>query len=324
MFLPILNYADGYGFTYGGAFSTVDLLGAGERLSVPLTWGGTRRAALELERTFKRGPLTPRRVELRHLAAREPALRDRRSARRVDGRAERSFAGSSAPASTRRRARWTSAARRSALDGRRRRRARHARRPGIPAQRRVSSAPAGTGCTSAASRPDQPLHDRRARLPRRHRPGGARRPRAVLHRRRAAPRYERLLLGGASTLRGFGPARSTAIACRHVRGAAGADHVGAERRELGVTASSTRARSSMSGSARRTPTGTRRRRRRVPDRAARPHQSRRRARPEGRRHAGPLGSGFRSEARVSSPGSGSSSSSGRQLESWLRARADSC
>jgi hypothetical protein len=35
--------------------STVDLLGAKERLSVPLTWGGTRRAALEFERTLKSG-----------------------------------------------------------------------------------------------------------------------------------------------------------------------------------------------------------------------------------------------------------------------------
>jgi outer membrane protein assembly factor BamA len=58
MFLPILSYADGYGFTYGGRVSTVDLLGVDERLSVPLTWGGTRRAALEFERTFTAGPLT--------------------------------------------------------------------------------------------------------------------------------------------------------------------------------------------------------------------------------------------------------------------------
>ncbi|HET9262419.1 MAG TPA: FtsQ-type POTRA domain-containing protein [Vicinamibacterales bacterium] len=58
MFLPILSYSDGYGFTYGGRASTVDLLGLGERLSVPLTWGGTRRAALEFERAFDRGPLT--------------------------------------------------------------------------------------------------------------------------------------------------------------------------------------------------------------------------------------------------------------------------
>ena len=58
MFLPILNFVDGYGFTYGARLSTVDLLGGGERLSTPLTWGGTRRVALEADRTFKRGPLT--------------------------------------------------------------------------------------------------------------------------------------------------------------------------------------------------------------------------------------------------------------------------
>jgi hypothetical protein len=58
LFFPILSYSDGYGFTYGGRVSAVDLLGVSERLSVPLTWGGTKRAALEFERTFKRGPLT--------------------------------------------------------------------------------------------------------------------------------------------------------------------------------------------------------------------------------------------------------------------------
>ena len=58
MFLPIVDYADGYGLTYGGRVSTVDLFGIGERVSVPLTWGGTRRATVEVERTFKRGPLT--------------------------------------------------------------------------------------------------------------------------------------------------------------------------------------------------------------------------------------------------------------------------
>ncbi len=58
MFLPILNYSDGYGFTYGARFSTKDLLATGERLSFPLTWGGTRRAAVEIDRQFKSGPLT--------------------------------------------------------------------------------------------------------------------------------------------------------------------------------------------------------------------------------------------------------------------------
>jgi Omp85 superfamily domain/Surface antigen variable number repeat len=58
MFLPILNYSDGYGFTYGGLMSARDTLGMGERIAVPLTWGGTRRAALEIDRTFKSGPFT--------------------------------------------------------------------------------------------------------------------------------------------------------------------------------------------------------------------------------------------------------------------------
>jgi outer membrane protein assembly factor BamA len=58
MFLPIIGYNDGLGFTYGGRFSTSNLLGIGERLSVPLTWGGNKQAALEFERTFKRGPIS--------------------------------------------------------------------------------------------------------------------------------------------------------------------------------------------------------------------------------------------------------------------------
>jgi outer membrane protein assembly factor BamA len=52
MFLPIIGYSDGYGFTYGARASFVDVLGEGGRVSVPLTWGGTRRAAVEIEKTF--------------------------------------------------------------------------------------------------------------------------------------------------------------------------------------------------------------------------------------------------------------------------------
>lgn len=52
MFLPIVSYSEGYGFTYGGRASFVDVFGDGGRVSVPLTWGGTRRAAVELEKTF--------------------------------------------------------------------------------------------------------------------------------------------------------------------------------------------------------------------------------------------------------------------------------
>ncbi|MEP6917263.1 MAG: BamA/TamA family outer membrane protein, partial [Acidobacteriota bacterium] len=92
MFLPILSYADGYGVTYGGRVSTVDLLGAGERLSVPLTWGGTRRAALEAERTFKSGPLT--RISSAFGIWQRDNPRFDLADRRVElkGRAERQFA----------------------------------------------------------------------------------------------------------------------------------------------------------------------------------------------------------------------------------------
>ena len=92
MFLPILSYADGYGFTYGARVSTKDLLGLGERLSVPGTWGGTRRIALEAERTFKRGPIT-RFFSSAALFQRENPryeIDDRRTELRA--RAERNFA----------------------------------------------------------------------------------------------------------------------------------------------------------------------------------------------------------------------------------------
>ncbi len=58
MWLPVLDYEDGYGFTYGARVSFVDLVGRGSRVSVPLTWGGERRASVELEQTFARGPFT--------------------------------------------------------------------------------------------------------------------------------------------------------------------------------------------------------------------------------------------------------------------------
>jgi outer membrane protein assembly factor BamA len=57
MFMPILNYTDGYGFTYGGRLSFVDGVGKGARLSVPATWGGTKRAAVEFERAFRGRPI---------------------------------------------------------------------------------------------------------------------------------------------------------------------------------------------------------------------------------------------------------------------------
>ena len=56
MWLPVLQYQEGYGFTYGARLSFVDRLGPRSRISMPFTWGGERQAQLELERTFT-GPL---------------------------------------------------------------------------------------------------------------------------------------------------------------------------------------------------------------------------------------------------------------------------
>jgi len=58
MWLPILRFEDGYGFTYGARTAFVDTLGSRSRISAPLTWGGERRAALEIERAFDRGPFS--------------------------------------------------------------------------------------------------------------------------------------------------------------------------------------------------------------------------------------------------------------------------
>ena len=58
MWMPILSYADGYGFTYGARLAFIEPLGRRSRLSLTLTWGGERRVGAELERTFERGPFS--------------------------------------------------------------------------------------------------------------------------------------------------------------------------------------------------------------------------------------------------------------------------
>lgn len=59
MVAPILDHREGYGVAYGVLTSFVDTLGRGGRLSVPATWGGHKRIALEME-TPVRGTLIDR------------------------------------------------------------------------------------------------------------------------------------------------------------------------------------------------------------------------------------------------------------------------
>jgi hemolysin activation/secretion protein len=56
MFLPVLNVEDGYGWTYGLRFGLSNPVGARSRITVPLTWGADKRAAVQLEKDFERGP----------------------------------------------------------------------------------------------------------------------------------------------------------------------------------------------------------------------------------------------------------------------------
>lgn len=55
---PILAYDEGYGFTYGARLTFANVMGRGTRLSVPFSAGGTKRVAIEADRTFRTGPLT--------------------------------------------------------------------------------------------------------------------------------------------------------------------------------------------------------------------------------------------------------------------------
>lgn len=58
MFLPMFGASDGYGLTYGALIAAPDVLGPRTRLTVPLTWGGERRAGVELEKRTSAERLT--------------------------------------------------------------------------------------------------------------------------------------------------------------------------------------------------------------------------------------------------------------------------
>lgn len=93
MFLPIINYADGYGFTYGVRTSFANALGANSRVSIPLTLGANRRAAVEADKSFDTGIVN--RIEGgAAVSVREnPFFREDDGRRQVWGRAERHLAG---------------------------------------------------------------------------------------------------------------------------------------------------------------------------------------------------------------------------------------
>jgi outer membrane protein assembly factor BamA len=50
MFVPVLDAEDGYGLTYGVQFAVTEYRNTTRRLLIPLTWGGDKRAAIELHK----------------------------------------------------------------------------------------------------------------------------------------------------------------------------------------------------------------------------------------------------------------------------------
>jgi outer membrane protein assembly factor BamA len=91
MWLPILDYVDGYGFTYGARLSFVDVLGRRSRISIPASWGGERRLGVTVDRAFERGLFT--RLEGGFALTRRENPRYDVGDRRAEGlvRAERAF-----------------------------------------------------------------------------------------------------------------------------------------------------------------------------------------------------------------------------------------
>ena len=57
LFLPILRFEEGYGFSYGLRLGRPDPLGPRSHLSIPLTWGGERRAGAQLEKRILHGAI---------------------------------------------------------------------------------------------------------------------------------------------------------------------------------------------------------------------------------------------------------------------------
>jgi outer membrane protein assembly factor BamA len=89
MFMPVLDAEDGYGFTYGVRLAYVNWAGERSRLSFPLTWGGTKRAGAEFDRTWAGGPLSRIQFGSAVERTRNPAFDELDDRRRVWARAER-------------------------------------------------------------------------------------------------------------------------------------------------------------------------------------------------------------------------------------------
>ena len=79
LFLPELRFSEDEKFSYGGRVSARNLLGGDEFLSLPLTWGGVRRAALEGRKDWDSGLAVGGQIETRRWENSHFELIDRRT-----------------------------------------------------------------------------------------------------------------------------------------------------------------------------------------------------------------------------------------------------
>jgi outer membrane protein assembly factor BamA len=93
LFLPVVGREDGYGFTYGVQLARPGVAGAGSRLSFPVTWGGEKKAGLEINKSIRVGPIIDRITAGASLSRRtNPFYREDDDRGRVWARGERRIA----------------------------------------------------------------------------------------------------------------------------------------------------------------------------------------------------------------------------------------
>jgi len=93
LFLPLLSYEDGYGFTYGARLALPDPIGPHSRISFPLTWGGDRRAGTELDKRLEHGPIDRLQAGVTVSGRTNPYFDESDDRVRVAVRAERAIVG---------------------------------------------------------------------------------------------------------------------------------------------------------------------------------------------------------------------------------------
>lgn len=94
LILPILGREDGYGATYGARLTVPDptWMGTRSRVTAPLTWGGTKRAAIDLEKRIGGGAIDRVTAGASISRRTDPFFRKDDDRARVFVRGEREFA----------------------------------------------------------------------------------------------------------------------------------------------------------------------------------------------------------------------------------------